>query len=271
MRTLQSSPRVPSLALVVLVGRPNVGKSTLFNRITGTRRSIVTPVAGTTRDVIAQTVQWQSVSFTLLDTGGMFGATEDPLQLMVAEKGKEAITRADLLVVVLDGQHGLVPGDLDIVQQLRASGAPILAVVNKIDAKKAREATMQFYELGIDPMFEVSAEHGLGISDLLDEIAHAASQGPPSRRRRRRARRRAARSAAERGVHRRHRASERRQVVPGQPVAARGADAGERDAGHDPRCRGHAAEVAQTRLPHRRHRRASVARAGWRPAGRWSR
>ncbi len=161
----------------MLVGRPNVGKSTLFNRITGTRRSIVTPVAGTTRDVIAQIVQWQSVSFTLLDTGGMFGATEDPLQQMVAEKGKEAITRADLLVVVLDGQHGLVPGDLDIVKQLRASGAPILAVVNKIDAKKAREASMQFYELGIDPMFEVSAEHGLGISDLLDEIAQRVRRG----------------------------------------------------------------------------------------------
>ena len=167
-----------TLPLVVLVGRPNVGKSTLFNRITGTRRSIVTPVPGTTRDVIAQTVQWQSVSFTLLDTGGMFGATEDPLQQMVAEKGKEAVTRADLLVVVLDGLHGLVPGDLDIVKQLRASGAPILAVVNKIDAKKAREATMQFYELGIDPMFEVSAEHGLGISDLLDEVAQRIRKGP---------------------------------------------------------------------------------------------
>ena len=167
-----------SLPLVVLVGRPNVGKSTLFNRITGTRRSIVTPVPGTTRDVIAQVVQWQRASFTLLDTGGMFGATEDPLQQMVAEKGKEAITRADLLVVVLDGQHGLVPGDLDIVKQLRASGSPILAVVNKIDAKKAREATMQFYELGIDPMFEISAEHGMGISDLLDEIARRIRKGP---------------------------------------------------------------------------------------------
>jgi GTPase len=166
------------LPLVVLVGRPNVGKSTLFNRITGTRRSIVTPVPGTTRDVIAQVVEWQSASFTLLDTGGMFGATDDPLQQMVAEKGKEAITRADLLVIVLDGQHGLVPGDLDIVKQLRASGSPILAVVNKIDAKKAREATMQFFELGIDPMFEISAEHGLGISDLLDEIARRIRKGP---------------------------------------------------------------------------------------------
>jgi GTP-binding protein len=158
------------LPLVVLVGRPNVGKSTLFNRIAGTRRAIVTPVPGTTRDLIAQGVEWQNVPFTLLDTGGMFGATEDPLHQLVAEKGQEAIAKADLLVLVLDGQHGLVPGDLDIVSELRATGTPVLAVVNKIDARKARDATMQFYELGFDPLFEVSAEHGLGVSDLLDEI-----------------------------------------------------------------------------------------------------
>ncbi len=158
------------LHLVVLVGRPNVGKSTLFNRIAGTRRSIVTPIAGTTRDLIAQAVEWQNVPFTLLDTGGMFGATEDPLHQQVAAKGQEAVSKADLLVLVLDGQHGLVPGDLDIVAELRATGTPILAVVNKIDARKAREATMQFYELGFDPLFEVSAEHGVGVSDLLDEI-----------------------------------------------------------------------------------------------------
>jgi GTP-binding protein len=166
-----------ALPLVVLVGRPNVGKSTLFNRITGTRRSIVTPVPGTTRDTIAQTVQWQNVTFELLDTGGMFGATEDPLHQMVADKGREAIGRANLLVLVLDGQQGVVPGDLDIVGRMRASGTPILAVVNKIDAKKAREASMQFYELGLDPMFEVSAEHGLGISDLLDDIATRVRRG----------------------------------------------------------------------------------------------
>ena len=164
--------------LVVLVGRPNVGKSTLFNRIAGVRRAIVTPIAGTTRDVIAQHIEWRNVAFTLLDTGGMFGATEDPLHEMVAAKGRQAILQADLLVVVLDGQQGLVPGDLDIVKQLRASGTPILAVVNKIDAKKAREATMQFYELGVDPMFEVSAEHGLGISDLLDEVVERLGRAP---------------------------------------------------------------------------------------------
>ncbi len=157
--------------LVVLVGRPNVGKSTLFNRITATRRAIVTAVPGTTRDIIEQAANWRGSDFGLLDTGGMFGPSEDPLHELVVEKGKQAIGYADLLVLVLDGQQGLVPGDLEIVRQLRSSGKPIIAVVNKIDVRKAREAAMQFYELGLDPLFEVSAEHGTGVSDLLDEIA----------------------------------------------------------------------------------------------------
>ena len=167
--------RVP---LVVLVGRPNVGKSTLFNRITATRRAIVTPVPGTTRDVIEQTASWNGTDFRLFDTGGMFGATDDPLLELVVEKGKQAISYADLLVLVLDGQQGVVPGDLEIVRQLRASGTPAIAVVNKIDVRKAREAAMQFYELGIDPLFEVSAEHGVGVSDLLDEIVRQIGSRP---------------------------------------------------------------------------------------------
>jgi GTP-binding protein len=167
--------RVP---LVVLVGRPNVGKSTLFNRITATRRAIVTPVPGTTRDVIEQTASWNGTDFRLFDTGGMFGATDDPLLELVVEKGKQAISYADLLVLVLDGQQGVVPGDLEIVGQLRASGTPAIAVVNKIDVRKAREAAMQFYELGIDPLFEVSAEHGVGVSDLLDEIVRQIGSRP---------------------------------------------------------------------------------------------
>jgi GTPase len=156
--------------LVVLVGRPNVGKSTLFNRITATRRAIVTAVPGTTRDVIEHATSWRGTEFTLFDTGGMFGATGDPLHRLVVEKGKQAISYADLLVLVLDGQEGVVPGDLEIVSELRASGTRTIAVVNKIDVRKAREAALQFYELGIDPLFEVSAEHGMGVSDLLDEI-----------------------------------------------------------------------------------------------------
>ena len=158
------------LPLVVLVGRPNVGKSRLFNRITGTRRSIVTSVAGTTRDVIDQMASWNQSDFVLLDTGGMFGASEDPLHALVVERGRRALQQADVLVVVFDGQQGLVPGDLDIVQQVRARNVPMVAAVNKMDVRRARDTALQFYELGFEPLMEISAEHGTGVSDLLDEI-----------------------------------------------------------------------------------------------------
>jgi len=101
---------------VVLVGRPNVGKSTLFNRITGTRRSIVAPVAGTTRDVIAQPADWQGLQFELVDTGGLFGASADPLHDLVVEHGRRSLAQADLIVFLVDGREGLVSGDEEIAR-----------------------------------------------------------------------------------------------------------------------------------------------------------
>jgi GTP-binding protein len=160
------SKRQPS---VVLVGRPNVGKSTLFNRITGTRRAIVTPIAGTTRDVIAQQAEWRGVPFEIVDTGGMFGASEDPLHQLVLDRGRRAIESADLLVFVVDGRQGLVAGDRDIAETLRAANKPALLAINKTDDRRAR-GTVDFYELGFDPVTEIAAEHGDGVGDLLDEV-----------------------------------------------------------------------------------------------------
>src|SRR5687767_5500787 len=94
------------LPTVVLVGRPNVGKSTLFNRITRTRRSIVTPIAGTTRDVIDEPAEWQDRPFRLVDTGGMFGASKDPLHELVLIQGQKALETADVIVFVVDGREG---------------------------------------------------------------------------------------------------------------------------------------------------------------------
>src|SRR6188474_1583245 len=99
---------------VVLVGRPNVGKSTLFNRLTRSRRAIVTSIPGTTRDVIAKSLEWRGSHFEVTDTGGMFGASEDPLHALVLERGRRAIGDADLLVLVVDGREGLVGGDREI-------------------------------------------------------------------------------------------------------------------------------------------------------------
>ena len=155
---------------VVLVGRPNVGKSTLFNRITNSRRSIVTPIAGTTRDVISQPAEWQGVNFTLVDTGGMFGASEDPLHELVVVAGQRAIETAEVVVFVTDGREGLVPGDQEIAERLRTADVPVILAVNKTDDKRARGRTGEFYQLGFEPVVEIAAEHALGIGDLLDEV-----------------------------------------------------------------------------------------------------
>src|SRR5687768_9725973 len=158
------------LPSVVLVGRPNVGKSTLFNRLSGTRRAIVTPVPGTTRDVIALPVEWQGAHFELVDTGGMFGASEDPLHALVLERGHRAITSADLLVLVVDGREGLVPGDRDIARVVREADTPAILVINKADDKRSKAGRLELYQLGFDQVFEISAEHGEGTGDLLDAM-----------------------------------------------------------------------------------------------------
>jgi len=169
----------------VLVGRPNVGKSTLFNRITGTRRAIVTPVAGTTRDTIAQPAEWRGVPFELVDTGGMFGATGDPLHELVVEHGRKAIATADVVVLVVDGREGLVSGDEEIAGALRAVGAPIVVAVNKTDDRRARGVAVEFYALGFEPVVEIAAEHGEGVGDLLDSLIERFPEGrraaPPVR------------------------------------------------------------------------------------------
>ena len=158
------------LPSVVLVGRPNVGKSTLFNRLTGTRRAIVTAMAGTTRDVLAHPAEWLGAKFELIDTGGMFGASEDPLHALVLERGRRAIAAADVLVLVVDGRDGLVPSDREIAQVIRTANTPALVALNKVDDKRAKAAASEFFQLGFDQILEISAEHGRGIGDLLDAI-----------------------------------------------------------------------------------------------------
>ena len=155
---------------VVLVGRPNVGKSTLFNRITGSRRAIVSPIAGTTRDALGRPAVWLGTSFDLYDTGGLFGASDDPLHDLVVVQGTWAIEHADLLVFVVDGREGLVPADEEIAQRLRETGRPVLVAINKTDDKRAQNSAVEFFRLGFDPIVEMSAEHGNGVAELLDEI-----------------------------------------------------------------------------------------------------
>ncbi len=168
----------PAAPTVVFVGRPNVGKSTLFNRLTGTRRSIVAPVAGTTRDIIAQPVTWHDHALTLTDTGGLFGASQDPLHHLVVERGRRALGQADLIVMVADGREGFVPGDAEVAAAARATGVPVVLAINKMDDRRARDGALELYRLGFDPVVEISAEHGMGVADLQDAILAKVPNAP---------------------------------------------------------------------------------------------
>ena len=165
---------------VVLVGRPNVGKSTLFNRMTGSRRAIVNPMAGTTRDALARPVVWRGTSFQLFDTGGLYGESQDPLHELVVQQGHRAIVGADLLVLMVDGREGLIPGDERIARELRETGIAVMLAINKTDDKRSQKSAMEFFQLGFDPVTEISAEHGTGVAELLDEIVARVKGSPPS-------------------------------------------------------------------------------------------
>ena len=155
---------------VVLVGRPNVGKSTLFNRVSGSRRAIVTPVPGTTRDVLRESVEWLGTTFELVDTGGVFGASDDPLQRDVSEQGLRALDGANLVVLLVDAREGLVHADTEAADRARRVGVPVILAVNKVDDQRMWERIGEFHTLGIEPVISVAAEHGLGIGDLLHEV-----------------------------------------------------------------------------------------------------
>ena len=162
---------------VVLVGRPNVGKSTLFNRVSGSRRAIVTAVPGTTRDVLREDVEWLGTPFELVDTGGLFGASEDPMQGAVSEQGLKALDGATVIVHLVDGRDGVVPADVEVAEHARRVGVPVILAVNKIDDRQALERVEEFHQLGIAPVVSVASEHGLGVGDLLDEVVAALPGG----------------------------------------------------------------------------------------------
>ena len=138
--------------------------------MTGSRRAIVNPMAGTTRDSLNRPVEWRGVSFQLSDTGGLYGASLDPLHELVVKQGQRAIVGADLVVFLCDAREGLVSGDQTIAQELRATGKPLILAINKTDDKRARNAASDFYSLGLEPIFDISAEHGDGVAELLDAI-----------------------------------------------------------------------------------------------------
>ncbi len=161
---------VKSLPRVAVVGRPNVGKSTLFNRMTGARKAIVDPVAGSTRDRNTSNVSWRGRSFEIVDTGGLLEELDTPLDEQVGAQVEIAIGEADAVLWVVDGRAGLLPEEQYLAKRLRSMGDRVVLVVNKIDDASRRADAMEFHRLGFSALYEVSAEHGLGVGDLLDAI-----------------------------------------------------------------------------------------------------
>jgi GTP-binding protein len=151
---------------IALVGRPNVGKSTLFNRISGRRKAITDSKPGSTRDRNYAVTSWQGAAFELIDTGGLLLETEDPLLGPAAAQAERAIEEADLVLFLVDGRAGLLPDDQAIAARLRRGGKKVVVAVNKVEG--AEDLTGEFTRLGFSRILSLSAEHGLGVGDLLD-------------------------------------------------------------------------------------------------------
>jgi GTPase len=169
--------RLPEIAVV---GFPNVGKSTLVNRLAGGREAVVHREAGVTRDRKALRCEWNGVAFRLVDTGGVDLAADDSLSRAVQQQAREAIADADAIALVLDARAGLGPGDAEVADILRRSGKPVLVVANKVDRPADSHLTAEFHGLGLGEPHAVSATHGTGTGDLLDAMVEVLREGRPA-------------------------------------------------------------------------------------------
>jgi len=156
--------------LIAIIGRPNVGKSTLFNRLTDRKKAIVIDQPGATRDRNYADGRWRDRRFTVIDTGGFEPATEERILIQMREQTLLAIEEADVLLFLMDGRTGLTPADIDIARTLRGLDKPVFFVVNKIDGARHEDLAYEFYRLGVEEIHPVSAQHGLGVAELLDRV-----------------------------------------------------------------------------------------------------
>ncbi|MEP6680369.1 MAG: ribosome biogenesis GTPase Der [Chloroflexota bacterium] len=161
---------MPSLPVVAIVGRPNVGKSTLFNRLVGERLAIVEDIPGTTRDRVYATADWNGRDFRVVDTGGLELEPGTPIEASVQDQARVAVEEADLILFVVDAHAGLAPLDHEVADRLRRTSKPTILVVNKADNPRREQEAAEFYALGFDPSITISAQHGRSTGDLADMI-----------------------------------------------------------------------------------------------------
>lgn len=157
--------------IIAIVGRPNVGKSTLFNRILGGRKAIVWNEPGVTRDRNYADAEWDGKAFILIDTGGFEPISKDRIFVQMREQCELAMEEADIILFVMDGKEGLMPSDREIADILRRLNKPVFYIVNKIDSPKDEEKMFEFYGLGIEKIYPISAEHRRGLGELMEEVS----------------------------------------------------------------------------------------------------
>lgn len=156
--------------IVAIVGRPNVGKSTLFNKLAGKRISIVEDTPGVTRDRVYAEAEWVAKKFTIIDTGGIEPENDDIILSQMRRQAQIAIEMSHVIIFIVDGKQGLTDADNEVAQMLRKSKRPVLLVVNKIDKNKEENNIYEFYNLGLGDPISISAAQGLGLGDMLDEV-----------------------------------------------------------------------------------------------------
>lgn len=161
-------PDSGTLPVIAIIGRPNVGKSTLFNRILGTRNAIVDDTPGVTRDRLYAECSYQRYRFQIIDTGGLDLSAQDGMVGLIRQQSRQAIEEADILLVIMDGRAGLTPLDMEIVTLLRGIAKPLFFAINKLDSPKSDSLLADFYKLGQDHLYPISAEQGIGVDELLE-------------------------------------------------------------------------------------------------------
>ena len=166
-----------SKPLVAVVGRPNVGKSTFFNRIVGRRVSIVEDTPGVTRDRIYAEAEWSGVHFALIDTGGIEPDSDDIILSQMREQAEVAMENADVILFMVDGKEGLTASDREVASMLRRTGRRVVLAVNKVDTPNLPDDFYDFYELGLGDPIPISSANMLNLGDLLDEIIGSFPEG----------------------------------------------------------------------------------------------